>query len=74
MISVPVAKLRLRSTCNCTIGSRERSSRSMKATNAAIETQRSQRIQVAPNQSASWPLSSTSCSEPSQTAISPKPR
>ena len=74
VISVPVAKLRLRSTCSCTIGSRERSSRIRKLTNAAIESSAVQRIHTAPNQSDSWPLSSTSCSEPSHNANSAKPR
>ena len=69
----PVRKFRLFKIRKSTSGCSTRNSQTMKPIKAATEITVNQRIQSAPNQSASCPLSKTICSVASQTTSRPNP-
>ena len=71
--SVPMAKLRLRSTRRSTSGCSMRSSQTMKTIIDASEMPEAQQIHAALNQSSCWPRSRMICSVASQRAMTPKP-
>ena len=69
----PTAKFRLSMIRKSTSGFFSFNSRHKNAINARIRIAVAQRIQIAPNQSSSCPLSKIICSAPSHTASKPSP-